>query len=53
MSAKIDNCRACGHLIALVNVDKLRGVVGLSYGWVHVTRTGRLERRRHVPVGPS
>lgn len=53
MSAEIDNCRACGHLIALVNIDKLRGVVGLTRGWVHITRSGRVKSRRHTPVGPS
>lgn len=49
----IDHCGACGHLIALVNVDKMRGVVGLSMGWVHITRYGRIKGRKHVPIGPE
>lgn len=49
----ISRCQSCGNLIALVNIDKLRGVVGLTYGWVHITRLGRFKKRRHTPVGPA
>jgi hypothetical protein len=53
VSTRVARCGACGHLIALVNTDMMRGVVGLTYGWVHITRGGRYKRRRHVPVGPA
>lgn len=33
-----DRCRACGKPIVLVNIDKRRGVVGLTMAWVHVSR---------------
>lgn len=41
-------CAACGKPIVLVNVDKLRGVIGLTQGWVHVSRWVR-----HAAIPPS
>lgn len=40
-------CMACGKPIALVNIDKMRGIVGLTYGWVHTSRWVR-----HVAIPP-
>lgn len=46
-----DVCQACGKRIVLVNLDKMRGVVGLTMGWVHVSRLGRAKlRARHRPI---
>lgn len=53
LDEEIAHCGACGRLIALVNIDKLRGIVGMTYGWVHITRTGRIKNRRHRPVPPE
>lgn len=33
-----ERCVACGKPIVLVNVDKMRGVIGLTQGWIHVAR---------------
>lgn len=41
-------CDACGGRIVLVNLDKLRGIVGLTMGYVHVSRW-----RRHRVVIPE
>jgi len=41
-----ERCQACGRPIVLVNIDKARGVVGLTYGWVH---TSRWVRHRPIP----
>ena len=38
-------CMACGKQIRLVNVDKMRGVVGLTMGWVHVSRRANRSHR--------
>lgn len=43
-------CDVCGKTVMLTNIDKLRGVVGLTYGWVHVNRFGRIKRSRHTAV---
>lgn len=40
-------CIACGKPIILVNLDKARGFVGLTQGWVHVSR---LRRFMHRPI---
>ena len=45
----MSRCAVCGGPIALVNIDKLRGVVGLTRGWVHVGRFGQIKRRNHAP----
>lgn len=44
----VDRCRACGKPIVLVNIDKMRGVVGLTYGWVHASRWVR-----HAAIPPE
>lgn len=40
-------CVACGKPIVLVNIDKMRGVIGLTRGWVHVSRRAN---RSHVAI---
>lgn len=50
LGCEVTTCDACGGLVALVNVDKLRGIVGLTQGWVHISRWGRIKNKRHVPV---
>ena len=41
-----DVCMACGKPILLVNIDKMRGVIGLTQGWVHASRW---VRHRAIP----
>jgi len=44
-------CTRCGGLVALTNVDKMRGIVGLTQGWVHINRWGHVQRwKQHAPV---
>lgn len=40
-----EQCMACGKPIVLVNVDKLRGVIGLTQGWIHVSRRANRSHR--------
>jgi hypothetical protein len=40
-----ERCAACGRRCVLVNVDKLRGVIGLTMGWVHVSRWANFTHR--------
>jgi hypothetical protein len=42
-----ERCVACGKPIVLVNVDKARGVVGLTMGYVH--RSRRANRNHTIP----
>lgn len=42
-------CEACGKPIVLVNVDKMRGVVGLTMGWVHRSRRAN-RKHRAIPA---
>lgn len=46
----MSRCVACGKPIVLVNVDKLRGIVGLTQGWVHVSRW---RNRSHRAIPPD
>ncbi len=45
-----ERCVACGKPIVLVNVDKMRGVIGLTHGWVHASP---LRRWMHQPIPPE
>lgn len=45
-----DRCVACGKPIVLVNIDKARGVIGLTQGWVHVSRWAN---RTHRAIPPE
>lgn len=48
---RVSTCAACRKRIALVDIDKLNGVIGLRRGWVHVSRFGNVKRRAtHAPV---
>ena len=38
-------CEACGKPVVLINIDKARGIVGLTHAWVHVSRWAR-----HAPI---
>lgn len=38
-------CQACGKRIVLVNVDKMRGKIGLTMGWLHVSRRANRSHR--------
>jgi hypothetical protein len=49
----VTTCQVCGKTLALINIDKARGIVGLTMGWVHVSRYGRIKRRNHLPVPPE
>lgn len=40
-----ERCVACGKPITLVNIDKMRGVVGLTKGWLHVSRWANRSHR--------
>lgn len=40
-----DRCVACGKPIVLVNVDKMRGVIGLTKAWIHVSRWANRSHR--------
>ena len=40
-----DLCVACGKPIVLVNIDKMRGVVGLTQGWIHRSRRPKRNHR--------
>jgi len=44
-----DQCAACGRPLVALNVDKMRGVVGLTYGWFHQARW-RDRLHRAVPL---
>lgn len=50
MSRRARVCEVCRGPVALINLDKHRGVVGLRMGFVHITRFGRIKRRGHRPV---
>ncbi len=41
-------CAACGGEIVLVNIDKARGIVGLTMAWVHRSRW-----KRHAAIPPT
>ena len=42
-----ERCVACGKPIVLVNLDKRRGVVGMTRGWMHASRRAN---RSHVAI---
>jgi hypothetical protein len=38
-------CVACGKEIVVVNIDKMRGIVGLTKAWVHKSRRANRNHR--------
>jgi len=40
-----ERCMACGKPIVLVNLDKLRGIVGMTMGYIHVSRRANRNHR--------
>lgn len=53
VNRETDTCLACGKPIVLVNFDKLRGVVGMTMAWYHVTMFGNIKRWGHRPIPSS